>query len=167
MSGEPAPDTPNPAARDALRQSFASAMRDPERFGRHFYERLFELAPAVRALFPPELKHQQIKLTQAVSVLVRGLDAPAALVPVLRHLGARHAGYGAEAGHYAVVGEALIDTIDALGETPLDGATRSAWSQLYGWVAATMLAGAREATPAAKPARSWDVTQPLPVLSPG
>lgn len=145
-----------------LRRSFALATREPERFAPRFYERLFTLAPAVRALFPDDLRHQQQKLTQALVVLVRGLDQPQVLEPVLRQLGARHAGYGAQAGHYAVVGEALIDTLDELGGEPMDASTRAAWAGLYGWVAATMLAGAESVGARPTTARSSGVTQPPP-----
>jgi hemoglobin-like flavoprotein len=132
------PDDPNAA----LRRSFAAAMRDPDRFGRDFYDRVFTLAPSVRPLFPAELDHQRDKLLRALAMLVRGLDMPETLVPALQQLGARHVGYGVQAPHYAVVGEALIDTLDALSDPPMDPAARAAWTRLYGWIAATMLAGA-------------------------
>lgn len=133
----------------ALKRSFASALRDPDRFGREFYDRLFALAPALRRLFPADLTHQRDKLVRALTVLVRGLDAPQALVPTLRQLGARHVGYGVQPGHYVLVGEALVDTLDSLGEARLDAPTRAGWSRLFGWVAAHMLEGAESAGAAA------------------
>jgi hemoglobin-like flavoprotein len=133
----------------ALKASFASALRDPEAFGRRFYERLFLLAPALRSLFPDEIGHQQQKLTQAIIVLLRGLSQPETLEPVLRQLGARHVGYGAKAVHYMLVGEALVTTVDELAEQELDPQSRRAWIKLYGWVAATMLDGSRSVAEAA------------------
>jgi hemoglobin-like flavoprotein len=59
-------------------------------------------------------------------------------------LGARHSGYGVSEAHYAIVGEALLWTLDrSLGEgfTP---EVRSAWAKVYGVIAATMQAGATE-----------------------
>jgi hemoglobin-like flavoprotein len=59
-------------------------------------------------------------------------------------LGARHSGYGVTEAHYAIVGEALLWTLDrGLGEgfTP---EVRSAWAKVYGVIAATMQAGATE-----------------------
>ena len=138
---EPPAVAADPAAL-ILKRSFAGAIRDPDRFGREFYERLFALAPSVRGLFPDELSHQRDKLLRALTVVVRGLDAPESLVPTLRQLGARHVGYGVQAGHYVIVGEALVDTLDARSEQPLDRATRAAWVRLFGWIAAHMLAGA-------------------------
>jgi hemoglobin-like flavoprotein len=143
-----------------LKRSFASAMRDPDRFGREFYARVFALAPAVRALFPADLTHQRDKLVRALTVLVRGLDAPDALVPTLRQLGARHTGYGVQAAHYVVVGEALVDTLDALAEEPLDREARAAWIRLYGWIAAHMLAGAEAVGGATRAANSATTAPP-------
>jgi hemoglobin-like flavoprotein len=154
---------PFPAADPAalvLKRSFAGAIRDPDRFGRDFYARVFALAPAVRALFPADLAHQRDKLVRALTVVVRGLDAPESLVPTLRQLGARHAGYGVQAAHYVVVGEALVDTLDARSETPLDPATRTAWVRLFGWIAACMLEGAETAGCTRRPASSATTAPP-------
>jgi hemoglobin-like flavoprotein len=133
---------PSSDSHPGIRRSFAAAMHDPDRFGREFYARLFALAPAIRPLFPTDLTHQRDKLVRALAMLVRGVGDPAALVPSLQQLGARHVGYGVAAPHYVVVGEALIETLDVLLPEPMDDATRGEWIKLYGWVAATMLAGA-------------------------
>ena len=106
------------------------------------------------------LAHQRDKLLRALTVVVRGLDAPESLVPTLRQLGARHVGYGVQAGHYVVVGEALVDTLDARGEQPLDPATRAAWVRLFGWIAAHMLEGAEAANGAARPVSSATIAPP-------
>jgi len=153
MTESPAAATTDPAAL-LLKRSFAAAVRDPDRFGREFYARVFALAPAVRALFPDDLAHQREKLLRALTVVVRGLDAPESLVPTLRQLGARHVGYGVQAGHYVVVGEALVDTLDARSEQPLDPATRAAWVRLFGWIAAHMLEGAEAADGATRVANN-------------
>jgi hemoglobin-like flavoprotein len=139
----PLPSTePDTDPNAGLKRSFASAMQDPDRFGREFYARLFALAPAVRSLFPADLTHQRDKLVRALAMLVRGVEAPESLVEPLQQLGARHVAYGVHAPHYVVVGEALIDTLDLLSTPRMDAATRTAWTRLYGWVAATMLSGA-------------------------
>lgn len=129
-----------------LRRSFNAVLADPQRFSQRFYARLFELAPAARALFPAELGPQQQKLVQAVVVLIRGLDDPAVLVPMLGQLGLRHAGYGVHAAHYVWVGEALVDTLNTVSAQGLSAAERQAWMQLYGWIAASMLAAAAGTT---------------------
>lgn len=134
----------DPLARERLRRSFAFAINSGDAFGEVFYRRLFELAPAARTLFPAELAPQQYKLTQALHTLLRSLELPQALIPALRNLGARHHAYGAAPAHYAMVGEALLDTLDQTGPAPLDVGTRTLWVQFYGWVAALMLEGAEQ-----------------------
>jgi hemoglobin-like flavoprotein len=143
---DPAKQLDDPPARDRanalVRRSFIGAMRDPAVFGQSFYDRLFELAPQLRTLFPADLQSQQHKLVQALHVLVRQLEHPDTLEPVLRQLGDRHVSYGVRPAHFAVVGEALIDTLDRLAEQPLDAETRDAWIRLYSGVASTMIRGA-------------------------
>ena len=126
----------------ALRASFADATREPERFAIRFYERLFELAPSLRPLFPVEMKTQRQKLLQALTMMLRSLDKPEIVLPALRQLGVRHAGYGVQVRHYAIVGQVLVDTLAERASEPLDSSLRIAWATLYGWVAATMLEGA-------------------------
>lgn len=154
-------DTSGPAspatAPELLRLGLDRVLADPARFGACFYARLFDLLPEARALFPSELEAQQQKLVQALALLVRSLDRGDSVEPLLRQLGQRHRHYGAEPAHYAVVGQALIDSLEACGERALGPAVRAAWGRLYAWVAATMLEGAAErgsasTTPEAEPA---------------
>ncbi len=114
-----------------------------------FYDRLFAADPSLQALFPADLSEQKRKLMKALAMAVASLEKTDALVPVLREMGARHAGYGVQAGHYATVGTALLETLEAgLGEafTP---ECRAAWVEVYTLVAEVMQSGASEASAAA------------------
>ena len=73
-----------------------------------FYARLFAAAPAVRPLFPQDMKRQKTMLLAALVLLRKSLRDLDGIVPTLRSLGARHVAYGAEPEHYPVVGETLI-----------------------------------------------------------
>lgn len=125
-----------------MRRSFACAAADPQAFTRDFYDRLFALAPAARPLFPADLGGQHEKMAQTLGIVVGFLDDPLALGDQLRRLGARHLAYGAQPLHYAMVGEALLYTLEHRSDGGLDDAARSAWKRLYGWLAAEMLQGA-------------------------
>ena len=111
-----------------------------------FYNRLFEIAPELRIMFPHDLGEQKRKLMAALGAIVGNLDDPSMLGPSLKSLGAQHAGaYGVKPDHYAFVGQALLWTIETgLGDafTP---EMRSAWEKVYEVLAATMQAGAAEA----------------------
>ena len=67
-----------------------------------------------------------------------------ALLPVLRSLGARHAGYQVRPEHYDTVGTALILTLEQGLGAAFTPEARAAWVELYGVIARTMLEGARE-----------------------
>lgn len=107
-----------------------------------FYDRLFEIAPALRPLFPADMGEQGTKMMSMLGIVVSQIHDLEALAPVVRDLARRHVGYGARPGHYALVGEALLWTLArGLGEdfTP---AARAAWEKAYGALAATMLEAA-------------------------
>jgi hemoglobin-like flavoprotein len=127
-----------------VRVSFALVVPIKEAAADLFYNRLFEIAPQVRALFPDDLAEQKRKLMAMIATAVGGLHNLENLVPAVKALGARHVGYGAKAEHYAVVGEALLWTLErGLGEafTP---EVRHSWTKVYGTLAAVMQAGAAE-----------------------
>jgi len=132
-----------------VRRSFALVAPIADTAAALFYERLFELAPALRPLFISDLRSQGTRLMQMIAAAVRLLDRPDALLPVLAQLGTRHAGYGVQPGDYRVVGVALLDTLEkGLGEA-FDAPTRAAWAAMYALVSTTMIeAASREMTPA-------------------
>jgi nitric oxide dioxygenase len=114
-----------------------------------FYDRLFEIAPDVRRMFPSDLAEQKKKLMAMLGTAVAGLSKPDALLPAVRALGARHAGYGVTAEHFAPVGAALIWTLErGLGEafTP---EVKAAWVEVYGVLSQTMIAGMERLSKAA------------------
>ena len=106
-----------------------------------FYDKLFELDPALRPLFPDSLAEQKKKLMMTLGFAVGSLNRPDTLLPAVRELGRRHAGYGVKDEHFATVGAALLWTLEkGLGEawTP---DVAAAWAEVYGVVAATMQEG--------------------------
>ena len=107
-----------------------------------FYDRLFYLDPGLRRLFPDDLTEQKLKLMAALGLAVRGLSQPETLIPPVRDLGRRHAGYGVRPQDYQTVGAALLWTLErGLGDafTP---ALQEAWTAAYTLLATTMQAGA-------------------------
>src|SRR5690349_15572703 len=74
---------------------------------RRFYDRVFELAPETRALFPDDLEGLRANFLATLTELVASLDELPDLALQSRALGARHRGYGVHASHYRVVRTAL------------------------------------------------------------
>ena len=119
-----------------VRASFARVVPVRDAAADLFYARLFERAPQLRKLFPADLRQQKQKLMAALMMAVGALHDLDALVPKIKALGMRHAGYGAAAAHYEVVGDVLLLTLArALGDafTP---DVRAAWTKVYGMLAA-------------------------------
>lgn len=125
-----------------VQTTFAQVAPIAETAAALFYTKLFELDPSLRPLFKGDLEEQGHKLMQTLAVAVRGLDDLGALVPTVRALGTRHAGYGVRDAHYETVGEALLWTLETgLGDafTP---EVRDAWATVYWLLADTMKSGA-------------------------
>lgn len=108
-----------------------------------FYERLFELDPALRPLFRnADLVVQGRKLMQAIGFVATNLRVPDQLLPAVIALGERHGTYGVQPAHYDTVATALLDVLqDGLGAafTP---ELREAWAAAYALLAETMIAAA-------------------------
>ena len=92
-----------------VQSSFQTLAADPDGVARAFYAQLFRIAPELRPMFKPEMGEQRARLMQVLAAAVRGLDDLDRLLPTLHALGRRHAGYGVEPRHYAVVGRALVE----------------------------------------------------------
>src|SRR5262245_16170096 len=128
-----------------VRLSFSRIVPIKETVADLFYERLFQVAPDVRVLFPPDMREQKRKLMTMIATAVGALNDLPGLIPALMGLGARHQGYGATAAHYNVVGEVLLWTLENALRADFTPDIRAAWTKVYGVLATTMLAGAAEA----------------------
>ena len=109
-----------------------------------FYDRLFEIAPEVRPLFPAEMGDQKMKLMQMLGTAVSNLHQVETILPAVQDLGRNHVNYGVKDEHYDIVGAALLYTLEkGLGEawTP---ELAEAWTEVYGTVATVMKDAAAE-----------------------
>lgn len=97
-----------------------------------FYDRLFTIAPGVRPLFHNRLSVQEEKFTQMLVMLRDSLERLDHLVPTVWQSGRNHKLYGAESGHYEVVGEVLLWALgEKLGPESLTDDVRAAWKEFY------------------------------------
>ncbi len=160
----PASDGPlSPQTIALVQRSWAKVMPISDAAATLFYDRLFETDPSVRPLFKHDINEQKKKLMQTLSVAVDGLTRLDKLVPVLRDLGVRHAGYMVLDHHYDVVGASLLWTLrEGLGDdfTP---AVEKAWTDVYTLVADVMKQAAAEHMAHAAPAVK---TSPTPAAPP-
>jgi hemoglobin-like flavoprotein len=135
-----------PTQQELIRSTWAQVTPIADTAAQLFYERLFELDPALRRLFSrTDMEAQRTNLMQTLTVVVKSIDNLAPLIPAVEALGRRHAGYGVQAKHYATVGQALLDTLQAgLGDAFTRDA-REAWGDAYELLAGVMLAAGGEA----------------------
>ena len=110
-----------------------------------FYDRLFLREPAVRRLFPANLREQRLKLADALELAVRSLGHQIGLVPLLESLGEKHAAYGVTEAHFTLVGEVLIATLERFEGEHWTEATAAAWARAYAEIASAMQRGLRRA----------------------
>lgn len=103
-----------------------------------FYERLFELDPALRALFKGDMAEQGRKLMTMINMVIMSLDNLAPLLGAVEDLGRRHVAYGVTEAHYDTVGSALLWTLDkGLGEQ-FAPPVEAAWTEAYTTLASAM-----------------------------
>jgi hemoglobin-like flavoprotein len=133
-----------------VQQSFAKVAPISETAAVLFYDRLFDIAPKVRAMFPTDMTEQRRKLMATLAVVVNGLGNLESVLPAASALAKRHVSYGARAEHYPVVGAALLWTLEkGLG----DGWTpeiAEAWTEAYGTLSGFMISEAYGRPQAAK-----------------
>jgi hemoglobin-like flavoprotein len=129
---------------DALETSFDLVAPRGDELMDDFYSRLFAAAPAVRELFPADLKRQKTMLLATLVLLRKSLRNLDTITPTLRRLGACHVAYGARPEHYPLVGSTLIASMAALAGRDWKPEYEQAWSAAFEIVAAAMLAGASE-----------------------
>jgi nitric oxide dioxygenase len=133
-----------------VQNSFAKVAPISEQAAVMFYDRLFEVAPAVKSMFPVDMTEQRKKLMATLAVVVNGLGDLQSILPAASALAIRHVSYGARAEHYPVVGAALLWTLEnGLGEawTP---DVAAAWSAAYGTLSGFMISKAYGSSQAAE-----------------
>src|SRR5215468_843300 len=133
-----------------VQQSFAKVVAIADRAAIVFYNRLFEVAPQFKAMFPADMAEQRQKLMATLSAVVYGLSNLESVLPAASALAKRHVAYGTKPEHYPVVGSALLWTLErGLG----DAWTREvadAWTAAYGTLSGYMIEQAYGGPQAAK-----------------
>ena len=132
----------NPAQIKLVQESYAKVAPIADQAAVMFYNRLFEVAPQVRAMFPADLTEQRKKLMATLSVVVNGLSNLQSVLPAARALARRHVSYGAKPEHYPVVGGALLWTLEkGLGDS-WTTEVAEAWTAAYATLSGFMISEA-------------------------
>jgi hemoglobin-like flavoprotein len=128
-----------------VKQSFAQLVPDEDSaletfFGEIFYSRLFDLAPQLRLVFSTDISRQSQKLLETLRHVVQHLEQPN--TGQLSELGSKHRlEYKVQDSQYALVGEALIWTLEATLQEDFDPELREAWLAAYSRIVQAMTRG--------------------------
>src|SRR6476660_9632372 len=132
----------NPTQIKLVQDSFAKVAPISEQAAVMFYDRLFEVAPSVKAMFPIDMTEQRKKLMATLAVVVNGLSNLEAVLPAASALAKRHVSYGAKPEHYPVVGGALLWTLEKGLGVAWTPDIADAWTAAYGTLSNFMIAEA-------------------------
>lgn len=127
-----------------VRSTWAVAHAARDDLAAAFYARLFQQSPTSEAMFAHvEPAEQAAKLEHTLDAVVRTLHDMPALAADIEAMGRRHAGYGVNEGHYQLVGQLLIETIEEFVGPAFTREDHEAWRAAYAEVAEVMLGGAQ------------------------
>jgi hemoglobin-like flavoprotein len=133
-----------------VQQSFGQVAPIADTAATLFYDRLFEIAPAVKPLFHGDMTEQRRKLMATLAVVVGGLGNIETVLPAASALAKRHVAWGVKPEHYDSVGAALLWTLErGLGER-WSSDVAAAWSAAYGTLSQYMIGEAYGRTQAAE-----------------
>ena len=132
-----------------VQQSFQQVLPIRVQAAQIFYDRLFALDPSLRPLFKGDMRAQGAKLMAALAMVVGGLERLDELLGEVQALARRHVGYGVQERHYAVVGSALLGTLEQAFGAAFTPALSAAWGAAYQTLASAMIAAARDLPQAA------------------
>lgn len=125
-----------------------AAQGGAEHVGTMLFEKIFELAPTVKALFPfsfdrgsgrSDMLRHVTKVVETLGIAVSGLNDLDALKPMLQALGLRHVGYKVMPEHYDVVCDALHQTLAAALQDDATPSVRASWEKAFCFVRKSMI----------------------------
>ena len=140
-----------PARRDvlAIKASLAAVRSQPVALAVSFYEHLFEMAPAARAMFASDMTAQMQRMTDVLLSTLGALEEEAPeLEATLRALGALHRDrWHVQPAHYLYIAHALTRAVRDVSGPAWSGSLSSSWIALTQWITGHMLIGHHAAPP--------------------
>ncbi len=112
---------------------------DPAIVGDAFYSKLFSGQPAIRRMFPKDMNAQYKKLMDMLSTIVMRLDNFDKISADIEAMGLRHASYNVKPSQYALVGEALLWTLEKGLGNGWNEEVKEAWTTCYNALAEIMI----------------------------
>lgn len=127
-----------------IKESFENVIPIADEAIKHFYQTLFEKYPDSKAFFEnTDMDAQVDNLIGALMYIVDNIEKPKVVLPYLEDMGKRHVNYGVQDAHYALVGDALLDTFAHFFKEAWTEDLRQQWLMAYAVIASHMIKGMR------------------------
>ncbi len=127
---------------ELVQESFQHVQPIADQAAETFYRRLFEIAPHFRHMFKNDMTKQGAMLMSTLGLAVGSLNNLEKILPAVRSLGQRHAGYGVTADQYQPVAEALLWTLEHYFGEAFTPELKEAWTAAYTTLAGAMIEAA-------------------------
>ncbi|MDP9798653.1 NAD(P)H-flavin reductase [Catenuloplanes nepalensis] len=129
-----------------LKESWTIVEGQREKLAGYFYARIFLSNPHLRELFPVQMDAQRSRLLGAIVTAVQTVDDPERLDDYLRGLGRDHRKFQVTPEQYAVVGDALLESLRIFGGERWTPDFDQAWRDAYALIARKMMDAAESDT---------------------
>jgi nitric oxide dioxygenase len=114
-----------------IKSSWSFVAANSQEAGELFYQKLFELNPSLRVLFPENIESQANKLIGMLTYIIKHLQQIEDLTGEIHQLAARHFSYGVKPSHLIPVGQALLYALEQVNDSRWNHETSEAWQQVY------------------------------------
>jgi hemoglobin-like flavoprotein len=129
-----------PEQTSIVQQTYQQMLPGLEDLGDGFYERLFQIEPGLKALFPEDIHQQGNKFADMIRVIVISLHHIETVMPAIQALGQRHRAYGATSEYFESVKVAFLGTLEERLGQDFTPEVREAWSEMLTAVSVAMQA---------------------------
>lgn len=123
---------------ELVQASFDSVKANADAAADLFYDRLFSVTPELRAMFPADMTEQKKKLMDMLQVAIDNLHRVDVVMPDIKEMGRRHKDYGVDVSQYALVGGALLWTLEQALGPEFTPEVKTAWTEIYTTLAGVM-----------------------------
>jgi nitric oxide dioxygenase len=114
-----------------IRASFEAMGLARRKIAEAFYQRLFDLAPHSRRMFPQDMELLHLKLMDTIAALVGALENPGVFQSIINQVGCEHARFGVTPSDLTVFGDALLWTWEQHLGRAFTPELKQAWTALY------------------------------------
>lgn len=132
---------------ERIKASYSSLQPQWDKVINRCFDRLFVRTPALKDLYPSNMDPVRREYGRVIALLVDKADRLHEVEDLLRDLGKRHRGYGAEAGHYPLLRDALVAGMKDVAAKGWDYQVEFAWKAFMNEIAKAMHYGKVESAP--------------------